>query len=141
MRRLTEFLAGLLFGVGLVISGMTQPSKVIGFLDIGGRWDPSLAFVMGGAIAIGYFGFKLTARRAQAVLAPDFHWPKQQVIDKALIGGSFLFGVGWGIAGICPGPAIVNLTTGQPKAVMFVIAMIVGMGLQQFFTRSETQET
>jgi uncharacterized membrane protein YedE/YeeE len=117
----TAFLAGLVFGVGLLVSGMADPAKVIGFLDVAGRWDPSLAFVMAGAILVGFFAFA-RARRL----------PQRREIDTRLVGGSIVFGVGWGLAGFCPGPALVDLGAGIDKATVFVIALVAGMLLYRF---------
>ncbi|MEI8305259.1 MAG: DUF6691 family protein [Burkholderiales bacterium] len=130
MHRLTEFLVGLLFGLGLLLSGMTDPGKVIGFLDLAGAWDPSLAFVMGGAIAVGFFAFALARKRTVSLLGGVLHLPRASVIDRRLVLGSLLFGAGWGLAGFCPGPGVVSLAAGQPKALTFVLAMLVGMVLQ-----------
>ncbi len=125
--RLSEFLVGLLFGWGLLISGMTDPGKVIGFLDLAGAWDPSLALVMGGAIAIGFFAFGAAKKRTSNFLGGALHLPTSRDLDKRLLLGSLLFGAGWGLAGFCPGPGIVSMADGQPKAAVFVLAMIAGM--------------
>ena len=127
MHRALEFLVGLLFGWGLLLSGMTDPGKVQGFLDLFGAWDPSLAFVMGGAIVVGLFAFALAKRRTTTLLGGVLHLPGGRDIDKPLIVGSLLFGAGWGLAGFCPGPAIVSMAAGQPKAAVFVASMLVGM--------------
>lgn len=127
MNRSSEFLVGLLFGLGLLLSGMTDPGKVIGFLDLSGMWDPSLAFVMGGAIAVGFFAFALAKKRTLSVLGGALHLPTSSQIDKRLLIGSALFGAGWGIAGFCPGPGLVSMAAGQPKAAVFVVAMLAGM--------------
>ena len=127
MNRVSEFLVGLLFGLGLLLSGMTDPGKVIGFLDLSGLWDPSLAFVMGGAIAVGFFAFAVAKKRTQSFLGGALHLPTSNQIDKRLLIGSALFGAGWGIAGFCPGPALVSMAGGQPKAAVFVAAMLIGM--------------
>lgn len=127
MNRVTEFLVGLLFGLGLLLSGMTDPGKVIGFLDLSGQWDPSLAFVMGGAIGVGIFAFAIAKKRTQSFLGGALHLPTSSQIDRRLVVGSALFGVGWGIAGFCPGPGLVSMAAGQPKAAVFVVAMLVGM--------------
>jgi uncharacterized protein len=132
MKRIVEFLVGLLFGLGLIVSGMTDPAKVIGFLDIGGHWDPSLAFVMGGAIAVAVFAFAIARRRTSAFLGGAIHLPGHAPIDRRLLAGSLVFGVGWGLAGFCPGPAIVAAGAGYPKAVLFVLAMIAGMVVFEF---------
>lgn len=127
--RLSEFLIGLLFGLGLIFAGMTDPSKVIGFLDMAGAWDPSLAFVMGGAILVGLGAFALAKKRSTSLLGGAMQLPTSRHIDKRLVIGSVLFGAGWGLAGFCPGPAIVSLGTGNPKALVFVLAMLAGMAL------------
>ena len=124
---LGALLSGLVFGFGLVISGMTQPAKVLGFLDIFGAWDPTLAFVMGAALAVALPGFYFARRRERPLLAAQFRWPKRNEIDAPLIGGAALFGIGWGLIGLCPGPAIVNLATFLPQAFLFVVAMAVGI--------------
>jgi uncharacterized membrane protein YedE/YeeE len=127
MNALAAFLAGLLFGIGLIVSGMTDPGKVIGFLNLAGEWDPSLAFVMGGAILVGFFAFRLAQRRASSFLGGAPHLPGALDIDARLIGGSLVFGVGWGLAGLCPGPALVSFSSGQDKALVFMLAMLAGM--------------
>ena len=123
---LAAFGAGLVFGLGLVVSGMTEPSKVLGFLDVLGRWDPTLAFVMGGALAVTAPGFALLKRRNASLLGEALHWPRANTIDLALVGGAALFGAGWGLVGLCPGPALVNLESLSPKVFGFVLAMAVG---------------
>ena len=129
MQVLAALLSGLVFGLGLLVSGMANPAKVLGFLDLTGRWDPSLALVMAGAIAVGMLAFSVARRRTVSLLGLDMIWPKTRHIDRRLIGGSVLFGIGWGIAGFCPGPALVALGMGEWKAVVFVVAMVIGMGL------------
>jgi uncharacterized protein len=124
---LGALLSGLVFGLGLVISGMTQPAKILGFLDVFGVWDPTLAFVMGGALAIALPGFYLARGRERPLLAKQFRWPTRKDIDAPLVVGAVLFGVGWGLVGLCPGPAIVNLATFMPQVFLFVVAMAVGM--------------
>jgi len=131
MHALGAFAAGLIFGLGLIVSGMTDPSKVIGFLDLAGRWDPSLAFVMVGAIIVGMIGYAIARERAVAFLGGAMHFPAARQIDQRLILGGLVFGVGWGLAGFCPGPAIVSLGAGQDKAVVFVLAMLAGMALYE----------
>lgn len=128
-QRISEFLVGLIFGLGLLISGMTDPAKVIGFLDLSGAWDPSLAFVMGGAIAVGLVAFAVASRRTADFFGGVINWPTATAIDKRLVTGSLLFGVGWGLAGFCPGPALVSLAAGVPKALLFVATMLVGMAI------------
>ena len=125
--RIAEFFVGLLFGVGLIVAGMTDPSKVLGFLDLAGTWDPSLAFVMGGGILVGLGAFATAKKRTTNFLGGALHLPTSTHIDQRLIGGALLFGAGWGLAGFCPGPAIVSLGAGQPKAAVFVAAMLAGM--------------
>ena len=133
--RLSEFIVGLLFGWGLLISGMTDPGKVIGFLDLTGLWDPSLALVMGGAIAVGFFAFGSAKKRTRNFLGGALHLPTSRDIDKRLILGALLFGAGWGLAGFCPGPGIVSMAAGQPKAAVFVVAMLVGMLVFEWMDR------
>lgn len=137
MLNVNSFFVGLIFGLGLIISGMTNPSKVIGFLDLFGAWDPSLAFVMGGAILIGSGGFALAKKRQRSLLGAPMHLPTATKLDKRLLLGSLAFGVGWGIAGFCPGPAIVSAASGQPKAWIFLLAMLAGMILYNIIERRE----
>lgn len=127
MNILTAFVAGLIFGAGLLVAGMANPAKVLAFLDIAGSWDPSLAFVMIGAIGIGTPAFFIAKRKSVSFLGEKMQLPTSQMIDARLIGGSVLFGIGWGIAGICPGPALVLLGAGVTKGIIFVLAMIAGM--------------
>jgi uncharacterized protein len=124
---LSSLLAGLIFGMGLVLSGMANPAKVLGFLDLAGAWDPSLILVMGGAISVAFFAFVLARRRTVSLIGADMKLPTARHIDRRLVVGSILFGVGWGVAGFCPGPALVAMGMGQPKALVFVTAMLVGM--------------
>jgi uncharacterized membrane protein YedE/YeeE len=135
MQRLFEFLTGLLFGIGLIVSGMTDPGKVIGFLDVTGAWDPSLALVMGAAVAVGLAAFALAGKRREAVLGGPMRLPERKAIDRRLVAGSLVFGVGWGLAGFCPGPALVAMGGGYVKAAVFTLAMIAGMLLQQSWDR------
>jgi uncharacterized protein len=135
MNRIVEFLVGLLFGLGLIVSGMTDPGKVIGFLDLGGQWDPSLAFVMGGAIAVAFFAFGFARGRTSAFLGGAMHLPGRAPIDRRLLVGSLVFGIGWGLAGFCPGPAIVAAGAGHSQAVLFVLGMFAGMAVFEFATR------
>jgi len=125
--RITEFTAGLVFGLGLILSGMTDPGKVLGFLDLAGAWDPSLALVMGGAIGVGLFAFAVARRRTAAFLGGAMHLPQNRDIDRPLVLGSLVFGIGWGLAGFCPGPALVALGAGHWQALVFVLAMLAGM--------------
>jgi hypothetical protein len=127
--RIVEFVVGLLFGIGLILSGMVDPGKVLGFLDLAGPWDPSLVFVMGGAILVGVFAFAVARKRTTSFLGDAMRLPTSGVIDRRLVGGGLLFGAGWGLAGFCPGPALVSLGAGQPKAAVFVVAMLAGMAV------------
>ncbi|PIT81516.1 DUF6691 family protein [Limnohabitans sp. 15K] len=127
LHRIAEFVVGLLFGLGLMLSGMTDPGKVMGFLDLFGTWDPSLALVMGGAIMVGFFAFTVAKKRTSTFLGGAMRLPTNMDMDKKLVIGSLLFGAGWGLAGFCPGPALVSMADGQPKALVFVVAMLVGM--------------
>ncbi|VVE88452.1 DUF6691 family protein [Pandoraea bronchicola] len=129
------FAGGLVFGLGLILAGMANPAKVLGFLDVTGKWDPSLAFVMGGAIAVGLVGFRLARSRPMAWTGEPRVWPASRGLDKRLVLGALLFGVGWGMAGICPGPALVLLGAGSGKGLLFVVAMIAGMALHAGFAR------
>jgi len=129
MGNLIATASGLLFGLGLIVSGMTEPAKVKGFLDLFGRWDPSLALVMGGAIAVGVFAFARAARQERAWTGERMELPTSRVIDARLVGGGLIFGAGWGIAGYCPGPAIVAASGGSATAAVFVVAMLGGMVL------------
>lgn len=131
----TSLLAGLLFGLGLIVSGMANPAKVLGFLDLAGTWDPSLAFVMAGAIGVGVVAFAAARRRTVSLLGEAMKLPTSNHIDRRLVGGSVLFGVGWGIAGFCPGPGLAALGMGEVKALVFVVAMLLGMGLFEWFER------
>lgn len=131
MHAWSAFAAGLVFGIGLIVSGMTDPSKVIGFLDLVGRWDPSLAFVMVGAILVGLAAHVIARRRATAFLGGALQFPAARQIDRRLVVGGLVFGAGWGLAGFCPGPAVVALGAGQDKAAVFVIAMLAGMALYE----------
>jgi uncharacterized membrane protein YedE/YeeE len=127
MNAIAAFVCGLIFGFGLLISGMMRTEKVLGFLDITGAWDPSLVVVMASALIVAGVGFALLRSRARPVFAERLHWPTATDIDKPLVGGAVLFGVGWGLVGLCPGPAIENLATLSPKVIAFVIAMAAGM--------------
>jgi len=133
MRTVTAFVAGLVFGVGLLLSGMADPAKVLGFLDLAGAWDPSLMFVMGGAVGVGVVAFAVARRRTRSLLGEPMQLPTSTGVDRRLVAGALLFGAGWGLAGFCPGPALVALGLGEAKAVVFVAAMLAGMGLFAFF--------
>ncbi len=130
-----SLLSGLVFGLGLIVSGMSNPAKVLGFLDLAGAWDPSLALVMGGAIGVAMPAFWLARRRSTALLGEPMQLPASRRIDRRLLLGSLAFGAGWGIAGFCPGPALVSLLAGQPKAWIFVAAMLAGMALFEVLER------
>ncbi len=138
MQILASFIVGLVFGLGLLLSRMSDPAKVLGFLDVAGRWDPSLGLVMAGAIAVGVPVFAIASRRQRSLLGAEMKLPTSRQIDGRLIGGSLLFGIGWGIAGFCPGPALVALTIGGWKAATFVLAMIAGMGIFEWLQRRST---
>ena len=135
MRTFTALLAGLVFGLGLIVSGMANPAKVLGFLDLFGRWDPSLAFVMAGAIAVGAVAFFAARKRTVSLLGAEMKLPTARHIDRRLVMGSTLFGIGWGIAGFCPGPGLVALGMGETKAAVFVAAMLAGMGVFELLER------
>jgi len=135
MKTIVAFLAGLLFGIGLIVAGMSNPAKVLGFLDLAGAWDPSLALVMGAAVAVGMAGFAVARRRKVSLLGEPMQIPASRAIDRPLVVGSALFGIGWGLAGICPGPALTLLGTGAPKGVVFVLAMSAGMALFSLLLR------
>ncbi|MDP9602144.1 UNVERIFIED_ORG: putative membrane protein YedE/YeeE [Variovorax paradoxus] len=132
---IASLLSGLVFGLGLIVSGMANPAKVLGFLDLAGPWDPSLAFVMGGAVGVSAVAFMFARRRKLSLLGAPVALPTARRLDRRLIGGSLLFGIGWGIAGFCPGPGLVSLGTGEFKAVVFVGAMLLGMGLFELLER------
>ncbi|WP_414470933.1 DUF6691 family protein [Microvirga sp. M2] len=125
----SAFASGLLFGLGLIVSQMVNPAKVLGFLDIFGNWDPSLAFVMGGAVVVSALGYLVARRRGVPVLAPRLEIPTRRDLDPRLIGGAALFGIGWGLVGLCPGPALVGPTFGPAEIFVFVAAMIAGMAV------------
>ena len=131
MRSFILFAVGLVFGMGLYLSGMTQPSKVQGFLDIFGHWDPSLAFVMAGAITVGVLAFSVVKRRSRTFLGDELRLPPIGKVDKPLVVGSFIFGVGWGLSGVCPGPAIFNVGLFDLTAVTFVVSMAAGMAMDR----------
>jgi len=132
---IASLLAGLAFGLGLILSGMANPAKVLAFLDLAGSWDPSLALVMVGAIAIGLAAFFVARNRAISFLGAEMRLPTARHIDRRLVLGSLVFGVGWGIAGFCPGPGLVALGMGEAKAAVFVAAMLLGMGVFELVER------
>jgi len=129
MVALIAFVSGLVFGLGLIISGMANPAKVLGFLDVAGAWDPSLAFVMGGAVLVTAVGFALLRRRRASLSGEPLRWPTATRVDVRLAVGSLAFGMGWGLAGFCPGPALVAASAGVPEALIFVAAMVAGMAI------------
>jgi|TARA_B110000483_G_scaffold75180_1_gene93569 hypothetical protein len=135
MKSLFALISGVIFGLGLIVSGMANPQKVIGFLDLFGDWDPSLALVMVGAIGVGIVVFTYAGKRAKTFLGDDLQITKQTVIDKKLVFGSLIFGVGWGVAGFCPGPGLVSLGMGYFEGFIFVIAMIAGMLIFQLIQK------
>ena len=130
-----SLLAGLVFGLGLIVSGMADPGKVLGFLDLAGAWDPSLALVMAAAIAVGAFAFAIVRKRTVSFLGAAMKLPTSRDIDRRLVLGSVVFGIGWGIAGFCPGPGLVALGMGEVKALVFVVAMLFGMGAFELLER------
>jgi uncharacterized membrane protein YedE/YeeE len=138
---LTSLLAGLVFGLGLIVSGMANPAKVLGFLDLAGAWDPSLALVMAGAISVGAIAFAVAGRRTTSLIGAKMKLPAARHIDHRLVVGSTLFGMGWGIAGFCPGPGLVALGMGEVKALVFVAAMLAGMGVFEWMERRSRMAT
>jgi|SRR5690606_146005 len=138
MKMLMALLAGLLFGLGLILSGMTDPSKVLGFLDLAGNWDPSLALVMGGALLVGSLVFGVALKRPTSILGDAMRLPTATKIDRRLVLGSLTFGVGWGLAGYCPGPALASLAQGGAKPFVFFIAMLAGMALFEVLERAQS---
>lgn len=129
MRKVLALLAGLLFGIGLLSAGMANPAKVLGFLDLAGAWDPSLALVMAAAIGVALLPFNWARSQRSSLLGAPMQLPGKRALDRRLMGGSLLFGIGWGIAGICPGPAVAILLTGRWQVLLFVLAMLAGMAL------------
>jgi uncharacterized protein len=137
-RGIAALVSGLVFGLGLSVSGMLDPTRVRGFLDIAGAWDPSLAFVLGGAVAVSALGTRLAKRMSAPMFDDQFHLPQGRLIDRRLIAGSAIFGIGWGIGGFCPGPALASLTLGLPATVWFVVAMLAGMTVHDRFMKPST---
>lgn len=135
MHALSAFAVGLIFGIGLLISGMTDPSKIIGFLNLAGPWDPSLAFVMDGAVAVGFIAFRFARGRTAAFLSGEMRLPTARRVDRRLVLGGLVFGIGWGLAGYCPGPVVVSVGMGQDKAIVFGVAMLAGMGIYELVER------
>lgn len=140
MRIISAFITGLIFGIGLIISGMTNPAKIIGFLDITGQWDPSLLFVMLGAISVAFFAFRFVEKKPVSLLGDNIQLPKKTGLDKPLVLGAVLFGVGWGLAGYCPGPALASLSSGLLPPVLFVLTMITGMGVFEIYKKLSTKK-
>jgi uncharacterized membrane protein YedE/YeeE len=138
MKLIFTVFTGLIFGTGIALSGMMNPAKVLNFFDIAGTWDPSLIFVMGGALIVTFFGYRLVWRRDAPMFEGRFQIPGNTRIDSKLIGGSALFGIGWGIAGFCPGAALPALGTGRWEAALFVVSVIAGLGLRRVLTRFGT---
>jgi len=138
MASLFAFIAGLVFGLGLIVAGMANPAKILGFLDLTGKWDPSLALVMVGAITVGFVAFALARRRTMSALGLPMQLPTSRSIDARLVAGSVMFGMGWGLAGFCPGPAIVALGAGYAKALVFTVAMLAGMALFELIERTRS---
>lgn len=134
-KNISAWLAGLLFGLGLILSGMTNPAKVIGFLDITGDWDPSLMMVMVGAISVSFFAFRHAKKRTHSYLNETMQLPQSSKIDKPLIIGAAVFGIGWGLLGVCPGPALALLAVGGYKIVLFILAMLMGMELHRLIKK------
>lgn len=141
MHLTASFAVGLIFGIGLIISGMANPAKVLGFLDLAGAWDPSLALVMAGAVAVGAAGFAVAGRRARSWLGLPMRLPSNRIVDRRLVAGGLLFGAGWGLAGFCPGPAVVALGAGYWQAAVFVACMLVGMAVYEVAERFGARRT
>jgi uncharacterized membrane protein YedE/YeeE len=135
MRTLIALGCGVLFGIGLAVSGMTDPAKVLNFLDVAGSWDPTLAVVMGSALATSSVGYAVARRRERTWLGDIFSLPTRTDIDGSLVGGALLFGIGWGLVGLCPGPALANLSSGSSETLLFVGAMLVGILVYRFSQR------
>ncbi|WP_434631401.1 DUF6691 family protein [Chromobacterium sp. CV08] len=135
MKLVSAFLAGLIFGIGLIAAGMANPAKVLGFLDLAGRWDPSLALVMAGAIAVALPAFAVARRRERALLGEAMQLPAARSVDRRLLLGSLVFGAGWGLAGVCPGPALVLAGSGLPSGLLFLAAMLAGMWVYRVSAR------
>ncbi|MGH1589633.1 DUF6691 family protein [Methylobacterium phyllosphaerae] len=140
-RAVSAFAVGLLFGLGLIVSGMANPAKVLAFLDVTGRWDPSLALVMAGAVTVSAVGYRVARRRGRAVFAPRLDIPTRRDLDPRLIAGAAVFGLGWGLAGLCPGPALTILTLMPARAATFVAAMVVGMLMVGLVRRPASEPT
>ena len=141
MQLFAALVAGLVFGLGLILSGMTDPSKVIGFLDLAGAWDPSLAFVMGGAVLVASVGFRIAKKRSKTILGGPLRLPEGTRIDRRLVLGGTAFGIGWGLAGFCPGPALASLAAGGSKALIFTAAMLAGMAIFEVLEHLSSRRT
>ena len=141
MRLIVSYLIGLVFGVGISISGMANPAKVLNFFDVAGTWDPSLAFVMGGALIVTFLGYRLVLKRPAPTLAETFQIPSRRDLDPALIGGSAVFGIGWGIAGFCPGGALPALGTGRVEVLTFMAALVAGIFAARFLQSALARRT
>ena len=141
MKLVFAWITGLVFGSGIAISGMIDPAKVLNFFDLAGTWDPSLAFVMGGAVVVTFIGYRLVLRRRAPLFEPRFQVPTASAIDMRLVGGSALFGIGWGIAGFCPGAAIPALGTGRWEVVLFLVSVVAGIGLRRILARPSQAAT
>jgi uncharacterized protein len=142
MQRLIALIAGLLFGAGLAVSGMINPARVRGFLDLFGDWDPTLAFVMGGAMLPMVIAWRLKARLQSPIAASNFDLPETVQIDRKLAAGAVMFGIGWGVSGLCPGPALANLAISPAQATIFVVAMVAGMAIYRLaFTKRDVDAT
>jgi uncharacterized membrane protein YedE/YeeE len=139
MYTFTSLLSGFVFGFGLIVAGMVDPAKILAFLDLAGKWDPSLALVMVGAIAVGIAAFFIAGRRARSYLGALMQIPTVQNVDRRTLLGNVAFGLGWGMAGFCPGPALVALGSGQGKAAVFVVAMLAGMALFERIERARAK--
>jgi uncharacterized membrane protein YedE/YeeE len=136
MQVVSAFIVGLVFGIGLIVAGMTDPSKVLGFLDLAGNWNPSLAFVMGGAILVGLVAFRFAGKRERSLLGEAMRLPTARQVDRRLVLGGLAFGAGWGLGGFCPGPALASLAAGSPKALIFSAAMLAGMAIYEIVERA-----
>lgn len=135
MHIVMALVVGLLFGIGLIVSGMTDPSKVIGFLDLAGKWNPSLGFVMGGAILVGFAAFRFAGGRTTSLLGDPMRLPTARHVDRRLLLGGVAFGIGWGLAGYCPGPALASLASGGAKPLIFGAALVAGMAIFELLER------